>query len=121
MRDINDIIDDAIERLADDRVDSGVEDLYELAQEFKQLGMGKQFFYNDDIYFSTAWTKCATTLTPTWSGTLSAARVKFTCGSGTYDMFIDDAVLSVADSDPAPDSEPTVAVVPGTWRREVIP
>lgn len=80
-------------------------------------GEGKVFFedLNDDTYVDTAWTKCTTTLTPTWSGTLEEARVKFTVPSGTYDMFVDDAAMRVAGSGPS------ISVVPGTCRREVLP
>ena len=44
--DINELIDDCIDQLADYRVDSGVEALYELASIFKTRGMGAQFFMN---------------------------------------------------------------------------
>jgi hypothetical protein len=86
-------------------------------------GDGKVFFEipGNDTLVGTAWTKCTNTLTPTWTGTLEEARVKFTVPSGTYDVFIDDAVLSVADSDPDPQSDPAVPIAPGSWRREVLP
>lgn len=44
MIDINELIDDCIDQLADDRVDSGVEALYDLAIIFKAQGMGATFF-----------------------------------------------------------------------------
>ena len=44
--DINELIDDCIDQLSDDRVESGVEALYDLAIRFKTLGMGRAFFAN---------------------------------------------------------------------------
>jgi len=44
--DINELIDNAIDQLSDDRVDAGVEALHELAVHFKTKGMGAQFFKN---------------------------------------------------------------------------
>jgi len=42
--DINKMIDEAIKQLADDRVDSGIEALYELAILWKTSGAGRQSF-----------------------------------------------------------------------------
>jgi hypothetical protein len=82
-----------------------------IAFAIESSGEGKVFFEdpNDDTYVDTAWTKCTTTLTPTWSGTLDAARVKLTVPSGTYDMLIDDAVM--IEQPPTSDLQ----VVAGTW------
>lgn len=52
-KDINELIDDTIDQLSDDRVDAGVEALYELAIHFKTAGMGRVFFKTVCEYIET--------------------------------------------------------------------
>lgn len=57
-----------------------------------------------------SWHKMSGTLTTSFTGSLNAAYLKISTGSGTFGFGIDDVVLIEVDP-PVP--------VPGTWRREI--
>jgi hypothetical protein len=79
-------------------------------------GSGTQNFDGGSSVVGTSWTKVTKTITPSWSGTLTAATATIvTTGVGTPDLRVDDAVLTEQNSGPA------LLITPGTWRRELAP
>jgi hypothetical protein len=79
-------------------------------------GSGTQNFDGGNSLVGASWTKVTKTITPSWSGTLTAATATIvTVGMGASDFRIDDTVLTEQTSGP------TLLIIPGTWRRELAP
>jgi len=77
-------------------------------------GYDGEWLVGEDVWVGAGeWTQVTATLTPTWSGELNAAYVKVDTASGSTDFYVDDAVFRVADT------ATNMAVVPGSWRRNV--
>ncbi|MBP7747965.1 MAG: carbohydrate binding domain-containing protein [Phycisphaerae bacterium] len=80
-------------------------------------GSGSSFtwFGGATTWVGTSWTQISTTITPTWTGSLTEAWLAIdTYASGSTGNFrIDDVV--VVESNP----DRRLAPVPGTWRREI--
>ena len=66
---------------------------------------------------STEWTQLPCEFTVPNSGLLTAARMSVVTSSSTVDFLVDDALLY----EDTGEAETTVFMVPGTWRREVLP
>jgi hypothetical protein len=76
-------------------------------------GSSKQSIVGSTATIGATWTKLTGTFTPTWSGTLTEARICLYSVVGLHDFKIDDALLY------KPLTGPALAPVRGTWRREV--
>jgi hypothetical protein len=76
---------------------------------------GTQWFVSAGTLVPAAWTRVAATITPSWQGTLQSAAVYVITSSNTTAFRIDDASLTNANPRHA------LVVVPGTWRREILP
>jgi hypothetical protein len=76
---------------------------------------GTAYFDSQPVSVGTTWTEVTANLTPSWSGELLGALVSVYTASGNTGFGIDDAALVdlVASQQ--------LTVVPGTWRREVLP
>jgi hypothetical protein len=77
---------------------------------------GMQIFNTNSVFIGTEWKKISGTVTPTWAGSLTEARWRtFSYPDGnTGSFYIDDALMRPTVAPPG-----TVAVIPGTWRREM--
>jgi len=76
---------------------------------------GTQWFVSGGTVVAPAWTRVTATITPSWEGTLESAAVYVITSSNTTAFRIDDASLTNANPRHA------LVVVPGTWRREILP
>ena len=76
---------------------------------------GLQTVSFNDSWSGTNWHRMSGTLTPTWTGTLSAAHLKVCTTSMTLDFHIDDALLVEGTGPPSITLHP----IAGTWRQEV--
>ncbi|MBN2447258.1 MAG: carbohydrate binding domain-containing protein [Phycisphaerae bacterium] len=79
-----------------------------------QTDSGDEWFGGFAGIVLTDWTEISVTIHPTWTGSLREAFVKIATESGTKDFWLDDVALKKAATG-------EMTVVPGTWRREVLP
>lgn len=80
----------------------------------KSTGSGTARFSTGWTVVGTTWTLASGTMTPTWSGELSAAHLYIETAVTNQNFFADDVVL--VEGNNAVDGQ--FAIVPGTWRRE---
>ncbi len=81
--------------------------------EITASGSGTQNFDGSSTLVGTSWTEVATTITPTWTGTLTSANFYVVTSFTTASFRLDDVSLRKQNSNPA------LVIVPGTWRREL--